>query len=114
MTRRLLMAMAALASGCAHTPYQAPAQGKSSATLVLRGGSGTPAPNRRGGIFAVDGRPVASDQQFSVELGPGSHSVAYLCPGWMYVDGFPSTSHEFRSGQQYELHCAGGDVYISP
>lgn len=114
MTRRLFVVMTALASGCAHTPYQAPAPGRPSATLMLRGSNESFAPNRRGGIFAVDGHPVASDQQFFVAVSPGRHGVAYLCPGWMYVDGLPTTSHEFLSGQQYELHCTDGDVYISP
>jgi hypothetical protein len=114
MTRRLLIVMAALVTGCAHPPYKAPTQEKPSATLVFQRGSETFAPNRQGGIFAVDGHLVVPSQRFSVALAPGRHHIAYLCPGWMYVDGFPMAAHEFRSEKQYELRCLDGDVYISP
>jgi hypothetical protein len=114
MARYLLLAMAALVSGCAHSPYKAPTPGKPIAVLVLRQDSETLAPNRQGGIFAVDGHPVAKEDHFSVDVTPGHHVLAFLCPGWMYVDGFPTMAHDFRSGQHYELHCENSGVYISP
>lgn len=107
------MAVVLLAvGGCTHTPYRPPAAGAPSASLVLKRGDSALPDHRQGGIFAVDGHPVELDQQFSVVLPPGHRAIAFLCPGWMYVDGFPVERHGFQAGQRYELRCTAGDIRI--
>lgn len=113
MKRRMLIAVALLAvGGCTHTPYRPPVAGAPSASLVLKRGDSALPDDRQGGIFAIDGHPVEPGQQFSIVLPPGHHTIAFLCPGWKYVDGFPGEKRNFQVGQRYELRCATGDIRI--
>jgi hypothetical protein len=110
--RKILLALVVLVvTGCSSSPFRnAPQQ--ASASLSLPKAADTYAPNRLGGLFAIDGHPVAAQNRNSVFLAPGSHKISFLCPGWMYVDGFPSLRHKFAAGEKYELSCSSGAVEI--
>jgi hypothetical protein len=110
--QKIFLALAALAAaGCSSSPFRnAPEQ--ASASLSIPKSAGTYAPNRLGGLFAIDGHPVAAQNRNSVFLSAGSHKISFLCPGWMYVDGFPSLRHKFSIGKKYELSCSSGAVEI--
>ncbi|WP_293391113.1 hypothetical protein [Nevskia sp.] len=103
--------LAIVCSSC--TPFPDPSTPESAVSaLHYRQGDNPLAPNRRGGIFKVDGQFVSSSDNAPIRLHPGSHRIAYLCPGWRYVDGYPEVKHRFERGIQYELSCANGEVHI--
>jgi|SRR6185437_1827714 len=110
--RKIFLALIILiATSCSNSPFRnAPPQ--ESASLSLPKSTDTLAPNRLGGLFAIDGRSVAAESRNIVFLSPGSHKISFLCPGWMYVDGFPSLRHKFLVGKKYELSCSSGAVEI--
>lgn len=105
----MVINIAACSSGQFHN---APTSTHLSASLLLELPNQSLAPNRLGGIFAIDGQAVASESRNQVYLSPGTHKISYLCPGWMYVDGFPTIKRNFIVGKQYKLSCTTGSVTI--
>jgi hypothetical protein len=111
--RQILLPFVIAITACSSAPFQnAPME--TFASLILKGSTEALQPNRLGGIFAVDGHAVAARQRYELFLPSGNHKIAFLCPGWMYVDGFPSIRHKFIAGKKYELSCSTGAVKIGP
>jgi hypothetical protein len=68
------------------------------------------APNKIGGMFLVDGHPVAKGSRNLVWLQPGTHKIKFMCPGWGFVDGLPEIQFDFSLGKRYKFECIGRDV----
>lgn len=110
---RVLLALGVSAcAGCAGSAIMGASP--QAAELVLRKSQEQQRANRAGGIFLVDGRKVAEDQRYGVRVSAGSRRIAFLCPGWMFIDGFPSIRHRFEAGHRYELVCDDGPSRIEP
>ncbi len=97
-------------SGCAGNPIVSASP--QAAELVLQKSQLNQPPNRVGGIFVVDGQTVPEAHHFQVWLSPGSRKIGFLCPGWMFVDGYPSVQHRLEAGRRYELICGDGSYRI--
>lgn len=97
-------------AGCAGNPIISASP--QSAELVLQESQEEKPPNRVGGIFVIDGQAVPDAQHFGVWVSPGSHKVKFLCPGWMFIDGYPAIRHRFEAGRRYELICDNGPSRI--
>ena len=110
MWRIVLASGAFFAAGCATNPLLEPSPGV--AELILRESPDTPARDRVGGIFIVDGHPVPKERRFGIWVAAGSHRIEYLCPGWMLIDGYPAVRHTFAPGRNYELVCGDGPPRI--
>ena len=113
MKRTLLAAMIAAVSACSSTPYVLESSA-GAAQLSFRQPTEDFPDNRLGGIFAVDGHEVKEDRQAALELAPGLRTIGYLCPGWMFIDGYPTVRHDFAARRHYELSCVDGKVQIRP
>jgi hypothetical protein len=110
--RKILLAYIIAISACFNALcHNAPME--RSANLIFKKSSQTLDVNHSGGIFAIDGHPVSFERRYKLSLPPGKHTVAYLCPGWRYVDGFPLTTQNFAAGKSYALSCSDGDVQIA-
>jgi hypothetical protein len=109
--RKILFSFVIVITACSNAPVHSAPMEKS-ASLILKRSTEPLRPNHSGGIFAVDGHPVDARHRYELLLPPGNHKIAYLCPGWMYVDGFPIRPQKFIAGKNYELSCPDGIIQI--
>lgn len=113
MKRTLLAAMIAAVSACSSLPAVMESSADA-AQLSFRAPSEVFPDNRRGGIFTVDGHAMKEGRQGVLKIAPGLRTIGYLCPGWMFIDGYPKVSHDFAASRLYELSCADGKAKIRP
>jgi len=110
MLRVALALGISLIAGCAVNPIMSGSP--QAAEIVLRESQEEQPTNRVGGMFVIGGQPVPDNQHFGVWVSPGSHKVEFLCPGWMFIDGYPAVRHRFEAGRRYELVCDNGPPRI--
>ena len=73
------------------------------AALSFRTDGGKPL-EARDGIWYVD-RHRFDQPQLHVYIAPGTHSVGWLCPGFMAADDYASIEYAFLPGNNYEMVC---------
>lgn len=61
-----------------------------------------------GGFKTLDARPIAGSP-LSLELPPGRHTVGYVCPNHIVLDGPPTVTATFEPGKAYVLHCMANE-----
>lgn len=113
MKRSLLAAMIASATACSWTPSVLESSAVA-AQLPFRDTTEVFPDNRLGGILTVDGHAVKEGRKVALTLAPGLRTIGYLCPGWLFVDAYPTVSHDFAASRHYELSCADGKAQIRP
>jgi hypothetical protein len=86
--------------GCAssgHVPYS-----ERSASLVMQD---TSSGAKGGGIIMVDHHRVRSSPGSVLRVPIGSHSISYMCPGFIYLHWTPTLAAHFKQGTAYRLVC---------
>jgi hypothetical protein len=57
------------------------------------------------GIYMVDSHALNKPPQREVYVRPGRREITFNCPGWISVDGMPSTTFKFKANGRYGLFC---------
>ena len=104
MCRSAIALLAILLAGCVGAPIVDP--GFRGAAFLKYVGDTSLGPGD--GIYMVDGHALDRPPQNEVYVRPGHREIAFNCPGWITVDGLPSTTYTFKSGGKYGLFCVAG------
>ena len=112
MRKHLVTLIAGVLVGCSGLPNGSATSNPAQVTFVRS--AEARAANREGGIFELNGHPVPATQRFEVSVSAGRYRIGYLCPGWMYVDGYPVLKYRFQAGGRYRILCVEGNVRVEP
>jgi hypothetical protein len=108
MCRFAVVLLATLLAGCVSTPIVGP-EFNGAAFLEYVGDTSL---GPGDGIYMIDGHALDRPPQKEVYIRPGRREVAFNCPGWLSVDGLPSTAYTFKAGGRYGLFCSSGSPAV--